>query len=278
MRLGAPIFEKVETPGEWIAALARKGYSAAYCPVGLEQGEDVARAYADAAAEAGVVIAEVGAWSNPLSPKEDERAAARARCESQLHLADVVGANCCVNIAGSRGELWDGPDAQNLTDETFDLIVEVVRGIIDAVKPTRTYYALETMPWMYPDSVDSYVRLLKAIHRERFAVHLDPVNLVNSPQRFFGSSDLICECFAKLGPHIKSCHGKDVAMQEKAITHLDEIRPGLGKLDHATYIREIEACGPDTPLMLEHLSSEEEYDQAAEYVRGVAEGVGAAIK
>ena len=73
-------------------------------------------------------------------------------------MADEIGARCCVNIAGSRGAKWDGPHPADLTPETFDLIVQSVREIIDAVKPTRAFYTLETMPWMYPDSADSYLR------------------------------------------------------------------------------------------------------------------------
>jgi len=46
--------------------------------------------------------------------------------------------------------------------------------IIDAVQPTRTFYTLETMPWMYPDSPQSYLRLLQAVDRRQFAVHFAP--------------------------------------------------------------------------------------------------------
>ena len=49
-----------------------------------------------------------------------------------------------------------------------------VREIIDAVRPTRAFYTLEPMPWAYPDSVDSYLRLIAAIDRRAFGVHLDP--------------------------------------------------------------------------------------------------------
>jgi hypothetical protein len=124
----------------------------------------------------------------PTQPADHTRQEAVAYCQEQLALADDVGAVCCVNIAGSRGDLWDGPHADNLTPDTFDLIVETVRQIMDAVKPQRTFYTLETMPWLYPDSADSYLALLKAIDRPRFAVHFDPVNLICSPQRYFGNA------------------------------------------------------------------------------------------
>jgi sugar phosphate isomerase/epimerase len=273
VRLGGPTFEEYRDPSGWIATIKKLGYSAAYCPVGDDASDDVVKAYEKAAEEANIVIAEVGAWSNPISPDEKIRKEALDRCRRQLHLADRIGARCCVNITGSRGELWDGPSEKNFTDETFNMIVATTRAIIDDVKPTRTFFTLETMPWAYPDSADSYLRLFKAIDRKQFAVHLDPVNLVCSPQRYYGNGDLIRECFAKLGPYIKSCHGKDILLQLKLTTHLDEVRPGLGGLDYAAFLKEL-SKRPNVPLMLEHLPDAEEYRLAAEYVRGVGEKIG----
>jgi len=277
MRLGGPLHRKCTDPDDWIKELHDLNYSAASCPVKADADDDTVRAYADAAKAADIVIAEVGAWSNPISPDDAIRTEALETCKTQLALADRIGANCCVNIAGSRGEKWDGPCAEDLTPETFDLVVESVREIIDAVKPTRTFYTLETMPWMYPDSVDSYVRLMEAIDRERFAVHLDPANLISSPQRYFGNAALLRECFEKLGPHIKSCHAKDILMSDEFTTHLSEVRPGMGAMDYAVFLTEADKLGPDIPLMLEHLPTPVEYIMAATHVRAVADDVGVTI-
>jgi sugar phosphate isomerase/epimerase len=277
MRLGGPLLEKVDDPQTWLAALQRRGYRAAFCPVGAEADRETIMAYAEAAAEADIVIAEVGAWSNPLSSDEAARKAALAKCQQQLALADEIGARCCVNIAGSRGERWDGPDPANLTPETFDMIVGSVRAIVDAVRPRRAYYALETMPWMYPDSAQSYLDLLEAIDRPQCAVHLDPVNLVCSPQRYFANGALLHECFRLLGPRIVSCHAKDIVLRETLTTHLDEARPGRGALDYAVYLRELSHLDPDVPLMLEHMHTEEDYQEGAAYIRSVAAQVGVAL-
>jgi len=274
MRLGAPIFEPSTDPDAWIAAVQRRGYRAAFCPVKPDADPATIRAYARAAERADIVIAEVGAWSNPLSPHADTRAAAIAKCQASLALADAIGARCCVNIAGSRGAKWDGPHPADLTPETFDLIVQSVREIIDAVKPARAFYTLETMPWMYPDSADSYLALIAAIDRKQFAVHLDIVNLICSPQRFFTNATLIRECVAKLGPQIKSCHAKDIALADRLTVHLDEVRPGLGGLDYRALLRELAGLDPDLPLMLEHLPRPEDYDEAAAHVRAVAQEIG----
>ena len=273
LRLGGPTFGKFDSPDEWVKAVKKLGYSAAYCPVGAGEKDDVVKAYARAAKKADIIIAEVGAWSNPISPDEKTRSEARIKCRRQLALADRIGANCCVNISGSLSENWAGPSPKNLTEETFDMIVETTRAIIDDVKPTRTYFTLETMPWAYPDSPDSYLRLLKAIDRKRFAVHLDPVNLICSPQRYFKNGQLIRECFRILGPYIKSCHAKDILLSTKLTTHLDEVRPGLGGLDYAAFLRELSKF-PHTPLMLEHLPNAEEYRLAATHVRSVAKKLG----
>lgn len=268
--LGGPVFAAYDGPDEWIRALDQLGYQAAYCPVGPDADEATIRAYEEAAASAGVTIAEVGSWSNPISPNADQRAEALATCRRHLHLADRIGANCCVNISGSRNpQDWAGPHEDNLTAETFDLIVQTTRSIIDEVQPRRTYFTLETMPWAYPDSPESYLRLLEAIDRDRFAVHCDPVNIVTSPRRYYENGDLIERFFSLLGPYIKSCHGKDVVLENQLTTHLSETRPGTGGLDYETYLRELNRLD-GVPLMLEHLDDAATYRRAAEHVRTVA--------
>jgi sugar phosphate isomerase/epimerase len=270
MRLGGPIFEACSDPDAWAQAVRRAGYRAAYCPLPPSAPDATVQAYVRAAAAAGVVIGEVGAWSNPLSPDEATRRAAVQTCVGSLALAERSGARCCVNIAGSRGAKWDGPSPLDLAEDAFDLVVDVVRGIIDAVKPSRTFYTLETMPWMLPDSAAAYLRLLKAIDRKAFAVHLDPVNLVNCPARAFNTAGMLRECFALLGPHIRSCHAKDIRLGTDLTLHLDEVRPGLGVLDYAVYLRELDRLDPDVTLLLEHLPNAAEYALAADHIRGVA--------
>ncbi|HBC88359.1 MAG TPA: xylose isomerase [Lentisphaeria bacterium] len=277
MRLGGPVHGKHESPEAWVKLVKAAGYRAAYCPVGVETDINLIKAYESAAKKADIVIAECGAWSNPISPDAKIREEAMSKCKKQLALADEIGALCCVNIAGSRGAKWDGPDKNDFTKSTFDLIVESVRQIIDAVKPKRAFYTLETMPWMYPDSPDSYLDLIKAIDRKAFAVHLDPVNIICSPQRYFSNTDILKECFKKLGPYIKSCHVKDIILRDKLTVHLDECRPGTGGIDYATYLKEAGKLNQDVPLMIEHLPNGEEYRLAAEHMRSVAKKEGLEI-
>jgi sugar phosphate isomerase/epimerase len=272
--LGGPVFEKYNSPEEWVASLKKLGYSAAYCPVSTGAETELIKAYQSAAAKNDIVIAEVGAWSNPISPDQETAKKAIQKCIDSLALADEIGANCCVNVSGSRNpKQWAGPHKDNLTDSTFDLIVETTRKIIDAVKPKHTYFTLECMPWAYPDSVDSYLKLIKAIDRKQFGVHLDPMNLISSPQIYYRNGEMIRDCFRKFGPQIRSCHAKDITLREdNYMPQLDEIVAGKGNLDYSVFLTELSRL-KDVPLMMEHLNTAEEYAQAAAYIRSVGKMV-----
>jgi hypothetical protein len=64
-----------------------------------------------------------------------------------------------------------------------------------------------------------------------------------------------------------------VLLAGKMTTHIDEVRPGLGGLDYRSFLTCLSSL-PDVPLMLEHLSTEAEYSDAADHVRGVARAAG----
>jgi sugar phosphate isomerase/epimerase len=272
MRLGGPVFD-TKTPDDWAKAHKDAGYSAAGW---RDVPSDQTDAYLQAARDAGLVIAEVYSWCNPMSRDATKRKEAIEKCQSRLAVADRVGARCCVNIAGSYGQKWDGPCPDDLTDAALNQIVETTRTIIDAVRPTRTFYTLETMPWMYPDSADSYLKLLKAVDRGAMGVHLDPVNIINCPARYFRNDLVIKECFAKLGPYIRSCHAKDILLGRDLTVHLSEVVPGAGGLAYDVFLTELGKLDPDTPLMMEHMKREE-FPVAAEFIRKTAAKCGVAI-
>lgn len=279
MRLGGPVFADWDDAASWAVAVREAGYGAARCPLEPDADDDTVRAFSEAAREADIVIAEVGAFGwNPISSDPDERAEAIRKCVSRLELAERIGARCCVNVAGSRGTRWAGAHPDNLTEETFEMTVASVREIIDAVQPERTTYTLETMPWIFPHTADSYLDLIRAVDREAFAVHLDPVNLVTSPRVAYNTGALLRECFEKLGPHIRCCHGKDIQLRDKLTVHLDEVRPGTGLLDYPTFLKELDALPHDVPLVLEHLPDEGEFARAAAYIREVAAETGVELR
>ncbi len=280
IRLGGPVFLETQDPALLAREHRRLGYGAAYCPdfaslSDLKTVRDIEQKYA---AE-NVVIAEVGAWRNMLDPDAAKRKANLDYVVQRCALADEIGARCCVDIAGSYNkESWFGPHPGNLSPEFFEQTVANCRHIVDQVKPKRTRFTIEMMGWSLPDGPDSYLKLIKAVDRKAFAVHLDVCNGVNSPQRFYDNAAFIRECFRKLGPWIVSCHAKDLQWQIEYNVHFKEVIPGTGQLDYATYLDEIAAVDRDVPLMLEHLSSSAEYDEGRKRIAGLAATRGLALK
>jgi sugar phosphate isomerase/epimerase len=268
VRLGGPIFLKSTDPRELAREHRRLGYSAAYCPpIKIED----AKATRDAYAAENVVIAEVGAWKNMLDPNDELRKANVAYVTERLALADAVGARCCVDIAGSYNpKVWYGPHPKNLSQEFFDATVENCRKVIDQVKPTKTTFSIEMMGWNLPDGPDAYLKLIRAVDRGTFAVHLDICNGVNSPQRFYNNRAFIEECFQKLGRYIASCHAKDLQWLPEMNVHFVEVIPGRGEIDYKAYLRELTKLPVDAPLMLEHLKGAAEYDEGRAYIQKMA--------
>ena len=93
---------------------------------------------------------------------------------------------------------------------------------------------------------------------------------INSPRRYFNNGEFLHECFSRLGPYIQSVHAKDILLSDQLTTHLGEVRPGLGTLNYRTFLRQMARLPGDTPIMLEHLPGEQEYQLAADYVRSIA--------
>jgi sugar phosphate isomerase/epimerase len=268
MRFGGPFLGKYTDPESWIKGLKEWGFRATIFPLPIGAPSAEAKAVEKAARAADIVIAEVGVWNNPIDPDPVKRKAALDACKAGLAQADEVGARCCVNCAGTLHPThWFGPHPENLTSRGMDLVVDSIREIIDAVKPVRTWYTLEPMGFILPDSTENYLEILKAVDRDRFAVHFDPVNLINTPRKYFDNGKVTSEFVRVLGRHIKSVHIKDITLTADLTVNLNEIRAGLGSFDARTFFREINRLDHDMPVLMEHLNSAEDYRLAAEYLR-----------
>ncbi len=255
MRLGGPIFKKVNSFEEEVALHQKLGFGAAYC----NTIEDAVKreAYRQAFAEADIVLAEYGAYGiNILDTDPTLRQKNIAEICRRLEYADSLGVRCCVIHGGSvETGGWGDANPLNLSEKSFADSVEIVQGILDSVRPEKTKLVMETESYLLPDSPEIYGRLIEAIDRRSFAVHLDPVNIIASPRRFYFNAQFIKRCFAILGPWIVSCHAKDLNMPPKhATVKIDETFIGDGVLDYDTYLKEIDKLSDPPTLMIEHLN------------------------
>lgn len=139
--------------------------------------------------------------------------------------------------------------------------------LCDKVKPQYTSYALEPMQWMLPWSVEQYSQFLKDVDREHCKVHMDICNLISDPYLYTHQEELMQKAFETLGKDIVSCHIKDLRLKLGSCMVLEEVPIGTGELQIGYYLEQINKLDPDMPVLIEHLSKMEEYDNAFNWLK-----------
>ncbi|MCR5285547.1 MAG: sugar phosphate isomerase/epimerase [Treponema sp.] len=267
MKLGISSPLNHNSPEEWAQKQIELGCTSVVFPLNSNDDEKMIIAYKDAAQKAGLTIAEIGIWRNALSQDERDRKENMDYCVNQLRLAEFLNARCAVNVAGAFGPRWDGAYKENFSKDAWKKTVAMVQEIIDRAQPKNTFFTLEPMPWMLPTGPEEYLKLLEAVDRDSFAVHLDIINMINSADRYFNPEAFIDECIEQLGKKIRSCHIKDIHLDEKYTLRLEECGPGDGEFPLRYYAEKLHKLDPDMPLILEHLNSDTEYVKYFGYLR-----------
>ncbi len=254
MRLGMNYSFYKNNPEKWMEKLKALNVKSAVFPGSYKTNFRTIDRFREIAEENDVVIAEVGAWCNPMNPDPKARKAAVKYCVEQLKLADYLGASCCVNISGANGSDWAGFYPGNYDPDFYQRVVETTREIIETANPKNTKYAIEPMQWMVPTGPDEYLKFIEDVGSDKLAVHLDIANWMNSIDRFVNQRAFMDEVFRKLHGRIVSCHFKDVIVKPK-LTYLQfqEVPVGRGQLDVDYYVEKINEEDPELPLLIEHL-------------------------
>ena len=278
MRIGGPLFENVMKPVDLVQAHRKYGYSAVYLP--LVEDRSLQRDMVAALQDADIVISETGAYCiNILDTDESLRQKNIQEICRRLAMADEYGVLCCV-MHGGTVEMggWGKINPQNLSAEAFEKTVTTIQQIIDSVAPKRTKLVLEASSWLLPESPQSYLRIINAVNRKQFGVHLDPVNILDSPRACYFNAEVLREYFRLLGPYIVSCHSKDVLLSSVYLPiEITETFTGNGLLDYDTYLTELSKLPQEAPLMLEHLEAHQ-VEPAMSFLLATARRLGITVK
>lgn len=269
MKLGTSSPLEHQNAKEWAQKHRTLGLEVINFPLTCENDETLIHEYVKEAKKNNLEIAEVGVWRNTLDPNEEMRNKAIHYAIGQLELADRIHARCCVNIMGARGSRWDGAYKENFTKETWKMGVETIQRIIDEVNPQYTYFTIESMPWMFPTGPDEYLQLIEAVNRDRFAVHMDIFNWITTPRRYFFNEEFIYECFEKLGSHIRSCHLKDVKLEDDYTLFFRETSVGEGGININHLVKQGMSHDENMPFIIEHLDTDEDYLNSVKYVKSL---------
>lgn len=109
--------------------------------------------------------------------------------------------------------------------------------------------------------------LIEDVDRTEFGTHLDVVNMITSPRRYFYNDEFLRECFQKLHGTIVSCHLKDIMLKQEYTFQLQECACGEGSLDIELYAQLATAENPGMPMIIEHLADDKEYVDSVRYVQ-----------
>lgn len=267
MRLGLSTSFWGLKPDEWAEKMVSLGCESVVFPVDCTAPDELIEEYAKEAAAHKLIIAEVGIWRNALAKEPAEAEKNLLYSVEQLKLADRLGADCCVNVAGAFGKRWDGGYRENFTRDAWNRTVSMIQEVIDRAEPEHTYFTIESMPWMVPTGPEEYLRLIEDVNRPHFAAHLDIINMINSPERYFFAEEFLDRTVSLLAPYLKSCHLKDIRLLEEYTFQLRECACGEGTFPIQRYIDAVNAVSPDIPMIIEHLKDDNAYEESVAYLK-----------
>ena len=289
LRLGGPIVKGTQWLGSHLSDFdpdvfaqyhADKGYSCAYVPGVDVENTELVSALKDAFNRRNVMFAESACWDNMLDPDETVRKRNIANTVNAMRLADAVGARCCINVLGTfcSGGISGQQCAKNFSEDAFAAAVDIAREVIDSVGSKTAFFAYEIYPFNVVDCVEDIERLVKSVDRKMFGVHLDLVNLINCPRKYFSSAAVMEQVVGTLGDKIVSVHVKDITLRESSFSvMLEEVPLGEGVIDIGHMIAQLDSLGKELPLMMEHVDTEAQYDHAYAYIKNAAKKVGVPI-
>lgn len=288
LRFGGPVFlesknEKGETvfdPEVLVAKYKEKGYTAASCPKLDIKDEYLIKTTREIFQRENVMLGEASFWGNLMDTDEATRKANREKQIETFYLGDMLGAKVCVNIFGSYCHGSGGPthNEKNFSEDAFAEAVDMARYFIDTVKPQHTSFAFEMYAFDLTYSIDNMERLIKAVDRDKFGVHFDHANLICDGQKYFNNGLVAKEMLHRLGHKIVGGHVKDILLKEPSNSiMLEEVVAGRGNVDFQAFLGGVHKLPQEVPMLMEHLTREEEYDTAHAFIRKQLEIIGVSI-
>lgn len=183
--------------------------------------------------------------------------------QAALRIAGGLRAHSCHSGPGSlaqtgvdrsdwvRSGPWS-PHPGNWDPACKDRLIASLRECVKAAEDHGTRIGLEGHVLVTLDSAETMRDVIDAVESPAIGCDLDPVNWLRL-ETVYRSGDAIDHMVDVLGPRrILNGHTKDVVVQPRLVTHIDECPTGQGILDHDRFIRRMETIGPERYLIIEH--------------------------
>lgn len=211
----------------------------------------------------GLTMVQAIGYRPPLiHPDETVRRQAVKTLQAAIRMAAALGSLSCHTGPGSMAQLqahrsdWGGawdPHPDNWDPICREQLVKSLKEVAPAAEDNGVIVGLEGHVLVTLNSAEMMRAVLDEVGSPAIRCDLDPVNWLTL-DTVFRSGLAIDRMVDILGPCIFNAHAKDVVVQNRLVVHIDECPAGQGILDYATFLRRMEALGPERYLVVEHCS------------------------
>jgi sugar phosphate isomerase/epimerase len=198
-----------------------------------------------------------------IHPDESIRKEGIRVLQQALRIAGGLRAHSCHTGPGSmaqqgitrsdwvRSGAWN-PHPRNWDPACKERLIASLKECAKAAEDSGTRIGLEGHVLVTLDSAETMREVIDAVGSPAVGCDLDPVNWLRL-ETVYESGRAIEHMVDVLGPErILNAHSKDVVVQNRLVTHIDECTTGEGILDHDVFMRRMEALGSDRYLIVEH--------------------------
>ena len=194
-----------------------------------------------------------GLYPSLVSDEAEVRRAGVAEMSAHIRSARLLGARTCYLRPGGlnpAGPWWPHPDHH--TRAVFERAVASVRELVSVAEDQGVTLALEGHAVSVLDRPERIGELLRSVDSPALTFNFDPVNFIGSLWDAWRPQQMFDRLLAAAGTRIVSAHWKDYAVQDRHVLHISEAPLGEGLVDHAGWLRRLEAAQPAAWVLIEH--------------------------
>ena len=210
-----------------------------------------------------VMVQAIGHRPPLIHPEEAVQRRAVETLKAAVQIAGWLGAQSCHTGPGSLAQAaeaeWGGawqPHPDNWSPAARDALIRSLREAAPTAADCGTTIGLEGHVLVALDSAETMRDVIDAAGSPAVRCDFDPVNWLTL-RTVYESGAATRQMMAVLGERILNAHSKDVVLEPRLVTHIDERPTGSGIFDHATLLAGMEALGPERFVVIEHASPEE---------------------
>ena len=192
-----------------------------------------------------------------------------------IHAAEEVGCELILTHAGSMWPNRNWAHPQNWSREAWMRTVAALKRICKDTAGSKVAIAIEAVNTESVNNPWAHKRLREDVGDDRISVGLDITNMV-FPNVAFRMTEMIETTFDLLEDQIVYVHAKDFAWNDM-LPGMNWTMNGTGNMDYEMFLTRISRLKRNPYMLVEFLTTNDEYQQAQRNIRAIAGKLGVKI-